>query len=179
MGLDVVAYKNISKVEDPKVSETEDLIQIYHGHFSYQAGELGDGDYYDAEDCQHFVGIGYGGYSRFREELARIAGYDPKPIDKPDYGDPEYDSKSYFHRCPHIHRAYEGEYGDGSPFIELIAFSDCEGYICAEVSKKLHGDFKAHLDNAEKGLDEHFFGVYKKFMSAFEYVSGNGFVRYG
>lgn len=178
MGLDVYAYKNIKEVSDPKVREVDDLHQIYQGYFPHQAGNLAEGSYYSAEETGCHVGIGYIGYSHFREWLAKVAGYEKKEIPKPEFGDDDYENKSYFHRNPHIGRVYEGEYGDGSPFIEMIAFSDCEGFVCAEICKKLYVDFENSLESAKSEGNENFLKKYKEFMGVFKAASENGFVKY-
>jgi hypothetical protein len=175
MGLDIYASKNVKLIDNPTVNDAEDLDQIYHGDFPKQAGELVDRGYYDCEDSEHFLRMGYGRYGVLRNEIARIAGYKKTDIDKPDFRDEDYLNKYYFYKHPYLHDVYEQENG---AFSELIIFSDCEGYICSTVCKKLYSDFEQFLDAAKAGLDDHWFEGYENLMAAFKYGSENGYARY-
>lgn len=68
------------------------------------------------------------------------------------------------------------------PFIELIYFSDCEGFIGPEVSKKLYDDFVYNRDKAlgysisKKNSD--WFGLYNDLIKAFGIASRNGCVQF-
>ena len=180
MGLDVQAFRNVIKIDDPKVSEADDLCKIYHGHFPEQCGDLEDGDYYDGES-QWFCRLSYGSYSRFRDLLAKIGGWPKHETPKPEYSDPDYMNKNYFYRCPYVASLYHtGKDSVEGPFVEILIFSDCEGFICAEICKKLFKDFEKFKPNAEEEFKDSplFMEFYNGMMDAFLYGSQNGFVRY-
>jgi len=181
MGLDVRALKNVKLIIDPRVGEADDLTRVYHGDFGEQCGDLKDGGYYDCEDENWFCQMSYGRYSYFRNELAKIGGWPEYKIDKPEYSDPDYENKSFYHRHPNVAAIYnfDGDEVNG-PFVEVICFSDCEGFICADVCKKLHQDFLDHQDKAEELLDgtPGFIAMYNGLRDAFEFGSQNGFVKY-
>jgi hypothetical protein len=175
MGLDVRAVKNAKQVEDPRVSEVDDLDQICHGHFPKQAGNLGDGDYYDGEETEWFFNMSYGNYGAFREMLAEVAGYEKTATEKPEPGADDFENKLYFYNRPHIATAWKAEEG---PFIELIQFSDCEGYICAEICQKLYKDFSQFLPAVEAAWNFAQVDKYKDLMAAFEFGAKNGYVKF-
>ena len=178
MGLDVLAVARAYRVEDPTLSQMDDLIRIRHGEFPMQAGDLVDDGYYDCVSCDDFLSMGYGRYGYLRELIAEVAGYEKQDIPEPHYSHPNYHDLSYYYRNPHIATIYINEIEEG-PFIEMINFSDCEGVICSEVSKKLYKDFDNYLKIAEEKLDEYYLQKYKDLMGAFKYASDDGFVRYG
>lgn len=66
------------------------------------------------------------------------------------------------------------------PFIELISFSDCEGYIGPIVSSKLYQDFESNRDKAvEFGKSKKsswFIQLYDDFMEGFRIASNDGAV---
>ena len=180
MGLDVRAYKNIVKVEDPRVSEIDDLCKVYHGFFPEQCGSLEDGAYYKGES-KWFCRLSYGSYSHFRESLAEIGGWPKMKVEKPHHSDPDFLNKDFLFRFPHAASVWNSDSEDvKGNFVELIMFSDCEGFICSDVCKKLYKDFKAHEKEAENMFSDnsYFAKFYKGLMDAFAYASKNGFVQY-
>ena len=101
----------------------------------------------------------YGGYSTWRNMLAEAAGYDSAD------------------------QVWAGEFS--GPFVELINFSDCEGYIGPHVSAKLLADFLEYRDEVEKYVSEaygdghefeYFMDRYDCWIGAFETASDNGVV---
>jgi hypothetical protein len=64
-------------------------------------------------------------------------------------------------------------------FAELIHFSDCEGVIGTEYSKKLYRDFQKNIDSFYGYTDdERFICIYDNFMHAFEIASQDGFIEF-
>lgn len=178
MGLDISAYKGVKVIDNPPTNEygeVEDYDKIFHGHFPTQAGNLVDGSYYECEDSEHFFSRSYGGYGMFRNTLAWVAGYPKYEIEKPSFRDPEYNEKDFAYRFPYSYSAWNQ---DNGAFKELICFSDCEGYICSEVCKKLYNDFVEHKDKAEEMLDDRDYKGYLSLMNAFEYAMDDGYVRF-
>lgn len=181
MGLYVRAYKNIKLINDPKVSEVDELMKPYGGSFKEQLGELVEGKYYDYEDDNWFCRIGYGGYGNFRDELAKLGGWQKRDIPKPDFSDPDYNNKDYYHRYPYVADLYmqEGDSVEGN-FVEVIIFSDCEGFFDTKHCKKLLTDFETHLDKAKEMWADNpaYLKFYNGLLDAFKFGSENGAVEY-
>jgi hypothetical protein len=181
MGLDVRAFKNVKLVSDPRVSEADDLTRVNHGAFVEQCGDLEDGGYYDCEQEGWFCRMGYGHYGRFRNELAKLGGWPEFKVMMPGYNDPDYENKSYYHRYPNVAAIYNSD-GDevNGPFVEVICFSDCGGFICADFCKKLFQDFVDHQEVANELFKDNpdYLDMYNGLRAAFKFGSNNGFVQY-
>jgi len=106
----------------------------------------------------------YGGYNRWREQLAELAGYPA--------GDYEQYGRTYQSHCV---PCWNGEAG---PFSELINFSDCEGVIGASVSAKLAKDFADFQPKADAHEDDRFRMKYAEWRQAFEMASDSGAVDF-
>jgi hypothetical protein len=66
------------------------------------------------------------------------------------------------------------------PFIELLNFSDCEGFIGPKTSAKLRADFlewDERAKNFEAG-DSYFYRLYKEWSNAFNVASDGGCVMF-
>lgn len=182
MGLDIGAYKNVRKVDVSELDddEYEDMQQVFCNGFKEQYSGLEVGSYYDGE-YEWFCRISYGAYSLFRDRLAEIGGWNKHLVDKPHFSDNNYENKNYFHRFPHIAGVYNtgNETVDG-PFVEIIIFSDCEGFIDSKNCKKLYDDFCKYEDKAKEVLHEEdrFLKFYLDLKESFKYGSQSGFVWY-
>jgi hypothetical protein len=157
MGLDITAYKNLTKVHT--VTEDEDvwsegLTTLYNNKdFPNRFEGVEEGVAYSCEERFGFCAGSYSGYSHWRELLAKLAGYN---------GANEEDDK---------------------PFFELINFSDCEGTIGPVVSAKLAKDFADHQAEAEADVMEedewgYFKQCYADWRKAFEMAADNGAVSF-
>ena len=108
----------------------------------------------------------YGSYSRWREQLAHMAGY-PALVDEEG----------------HSGHAVGAWAVDSGPFWELIHFSDCEGAIGPSISAKLSADFQEHMDAAH-GFDAahegggYFLSNYQEFAKAFAMAADGGAVSF-
>lgn len=155
MGLDISYHRNIQRIGDNDY-ENEDLDQFNlgenHKAFPKQADYLRRG-LYRSEDCDGFGAGAYSSYNRWRDELAKMAGY-----------------KS-------AEDAWAEEDGgrDSGPFWELINFSDCEGHIGPITSAKLAKDFAEHEGGASV-RSEWFRTYYSQFRKAFEVAAQDGVV---
>ncbi len=156
MGLDITAYSNINYLREDSNDDDYDLDRKecfiwVNPDFPERAKNLKDG-IYSFEDDMNFRAGSYGGYNQWRNELAMFAGYnnDRDAWDK-----------------------------TSGPFLELILFSDCEGCIDAEISKKLYKDF-CDFDEKSKTYEEdsYFYIRYKLWKEAFELASNNGCVKF-
>jgi len=175
MGVDVYAYSNLKKLDCDVDSDGEpvdvelDYFKPYiNPDFPGRCDNLDNGAIYGYDDYDNFVSMSYGRYNSWRENLAKLAGYEAI-----DYDD-GFMGTSIIKKL-HSAGAWNSESG---PFWELINFSDCEGVIGCEVSKKLLEDFKQYQDKAVSTGDEWFIKHYNKFREAFEVASNNGAVSF-
>lgn len=162
MGLDITAHKNLTAPQgSEEVRDAEgDLLwrdgwhEIYlNNSFPGYGDNLQDGQVYKSEDSFGFRAGSYGGYSEWRNQLAKLAGY------------------SSAEQC------WQTPEKPG-PFYELINFSDCEGVIGPETSKKLAEDFATFGHVASLHEDEYFRAKYQDWKKAFEFASENGCVDF-
>jgi hypothetical protein len=157
MGLDITAYSRLKPAPDAEVNEDGypvnwgDFVQIRENpDFPGRAKGLTNRAIYKVGESFGFRAGSYSGYNEWRSQLADLTG-------KPE-ATYRLDSKG--------------------PFAELICFSDCEGVIGPEVSKKLAKDFADWEDRARKSGDEYFFSKYQEWKRAFEMASQNGAVDF-
>lgn len=152
MGLDVEAYKKLTKIDEPKRDEYGDLVDwetlvevdqstldYTEQYFKGRTQGLVAGEYSSAESLRFRAGA-YSYYNRFREKLEKIA--------------------------------------SNSQLFEMIMFSDCEGFIGPVVSKKLAKDFNDLEETAREQLDGYDMETYMNFKKAFELASEGGCVQF-
>lgn len=178
MGLDITAYKGIEKVDcvfdehgdpiDPLTREYVDYdARAYvNPDFPGRADGVEDKGVYRAKDSMHFRAGSYSGYNGWRDELAKVAGYQLGSYEQ--YGQ-TYQS--------HAASAWDVT---GGPFWELICFSDCEGVIGPVVSAKLAKDF-AEWDERVKTYSEGriwFYELFQEWRAAFEMAADSGMVNF-
>ena len=172
MGLDISYYSKLVAAvgnegfdEDGKVKYGDGWFTFYKNqHFPGRADDIQDGAAYMDSYAGGFRAGSYGGYNRWREQLAELAGYELTEFD--DYGRV---AKCHAAACWH---------GAEGPFSELINFSDCEGVIGATVSAKLALDFKEFQDKADQHCDDYFKEKYAEWRKAFETAADGGAVRF-
>ena len=157
MGLDIRAFKNLRKVDNPILDEDgypEDYDNQWLPGASMDWSESiwkGKGfpvesdKVYEFEDIYSFTAGSYSGYNAWRDDLDRFKG--------------------------------------DVAFQELIDFADNEGVIGSVLSQKLYDDFKNNYDEAveySKHISdgEWFIRKYKCWMSAFDYARQNGAVNF-
>lgn len=164
MGLAIYLYTGLKKIEDARRdADTDELflpdgttveydqyLKVYQDPYfaslNRHAGvELGA--YYLHNDGERVFGRSYGGYSAWREWLAKIAGY---PLTQ--YED------SYTHSIKECHAAALWPEDDGEqitgPFAELINFSDCEGTLGPVTCAKLAKDFEQFMEKVESESEQ-------------------------
>ena len=174
MGLDIVALKKVAKVEveldedgDPIDDEWWDkVVRVYADGNRGQHDHLENKAFYSYEDRFSFRAGSYSGYSMWRDTLAKLAGY------------PETEYTSYSgDRKSHAAAAWGGGM-EGSPFVELIDHSDCEGTIGPVTAAKLAKDF-AEFEERARNFDggehhEWFVAQYLLWKEAFEFAADDG-----
>jgi hypothetical protein len=171
MGLDITAYRGLTKVED---REEADFIVgfalIGWVEWPGRTAGLERGAVYASTDRFGFAAGSYGNYNAWREELAQMAGY---PLGHYEQYGKQW--PSYAVAC------WNGAQG---PFAELINFADNEGMIGPVVAAKLLKDFEEHEARAMQwaqglGDDEAWFiEKYRDWRKAFTYAADNGAVNF-
>jgi hypothetical protein len=175
MGLDISAYRGLKKLDvvfdgdgepiDPTTYEpiAGDWIKVFiNPHFPGRANPLENDAVYSYEEAYGGPSMGYGWYNRWRNELAKLAGYEKADGD-------EDETTSHCIAC------WNGKEG---PFAELINFSDCEGIIGSIVSSKLAKNFASFQEKADQHPDLSFRKCYGEFRRAFEFAADNGAVDF-
>jgi hypothetical protein len=171
MGLDISAYRQLTKVRPLFASEkenyevedeTENSVAFYNLNdedFPKQPEGIESFTLYEAAEEMGFRAGSYSGYNSWRNELAKVAGF-------------KSDQDAWEH----------GKFGD--PFYEVINFTDCDGVIGPKFAAKLAKDFADNQERAEAhaktlGTDaEWFIGKYAEWREAFEMAADNGAVRF-
>lgn len=145
-----MAYKNVRKADIDKdrgfyLSKTD---------FPERSPEFEAHCLYKADDEAISFGAGsYGGYNKWRDQLAKLADYESAKVC---WTNPK-----------------------SGPFIELIDFSDYDGTIGTAISQKLSKDFSEFQQKANWHEDEYFLTKYNEWREAFEFASENGCVVFG
>jgi len=182
MGLNVHAYRQIRKLDvlfdadgqpvDPLTRapvEGDYFRATVNSDFPSQAEGVEHRGVYAFADEDHFWSGGYGHYGRWRETLAKLAGYTAVLHERvPGFKPSEVMS--------HTVGAFEVEDG---PFHELVCFSDCEGCIGTVVSAELARDFAEWDDRAKATGDAWFYEKYAEWRRCFEMAADGGAVTFG
>jgi hypothetical protein len=158
VGLDITWYRDIKPAPDAEVDEGgypvlwEQFVRVpARQDFQERGADIAPG-VYSAADKGGFRAGSYGGYGEFRRELASLAGYSPEDI-------------------------WAGKVGMDKPFAEMVNFTDCDGFIGTEVSKKLADDFAEHQAKAD-AIGDYFAEKYTAWRNAFEQARHGGFVDF-
>jgi len=179
MGLDITAYKNlkpatgITMTEDGEPLRGEkyafDLAVFYaNPDFPGREGSIKEGVAYEYEDAHGFRAGAYSFYFRWRDWLAKLAGY------------PAVDATLSIgiKASSHAASAWHGHKG---PFYELINFADNEGTLGPEVAARLLADFREWDERAKtfaESSEPRMYDMYQEFTKAMEYASENGAVQF-
>lgn len=172
MGLDITWHSRLTKAEGNEAFDEHGEVRDSDGWFILyvnpdfpgRADEIESWCAYRCEAYGHFSCGPYSRYNRWRDELAKLAGW---PLGKYEQYGRDFDS----------YAASAWDATDG-PFWELITFSDCEGVIGASVSAKLAKDFDDHQAKADEHPDEYFRQQYAEWRNAFEKATDRGCVRF-
>lgn len=168
MGLDITWYAKIVPAPDALLDrdgapvDSNIVLCCPSLDFRERCTDIADGTYLFGSSGSFRAGS-YGGYNRWREQLAKLAGY---PATPGDYIGPM-----------HLHSNGAWVASEGL-FHELIHFTDCDGVIGTSVSAKLASDFADFQDAADTHGGPDFCSIYAKFRAAFEAAADNGFVRF-
>lgn len=173
MGVDIYGWSKVRLAEnqtfdaygEPLASEDAQVIYI-NADFPDRLTEWPDKSVVmvDGEET-HCYSRAYSGYNRWREDLAKLAGW---PLT-------EYEGYGGMKSKCHAAGAWEATEG---PFWELIQFSDCEGMIGTAICQKLAKDFSDWQEKADAIEDEYWRQGYAAMRKAFEIGSDGGLVRF-
>lgn len=185
MGLDISAYSGLERIPDvfPRTTEgdpigVENYVTVQHNnYFRGRCDDLDDGAQYTYKDCMAGFGASYSYWSFFREWLAEIAGHEPGDYTAQNTSPDDYHARQF----PRQSRI-ANDLSITGPFVELLAFSDCDGCIGTAVCAKLAKDFadlQAKADAAP--LSGHYRSeheVYAKMRHACEFASNGGCLKF-
>lgn len=160
MGLDITAYSQLKDTGRPFDSDGDEanaLIPDNHPDFAQRCVEFTPGNAFEYEGELHACIGAYSYYGRWREQLAKLAGYPPVTGRTRPYSEGAW-------------AATEG------PFWEFIDFTDCDGVLGTAVCQKLAKDFADYEASARLLGNENFLRTYLKFKAAVEWASDGGAV---
>lgn len=169
MGLDITAYERVVLVKGIGVKEygKDDDAQSMaeeNGHAYLcnvpsglsQADGMPDGVYRTEGRSTGFRAGSYGGYNAWRAWLSRtILDMSPETI-----------------------WAMTDAARAGLPFVELINFSDCEGFIGPQTCAKLARDFAQNKHKIPRDADSYDVQKYNEWQEAFALAAGHGAVDF-
>lgn len=158
MGLDITAYKNLRKIENPELDEygypvdyesewkPGDSMKWSEKYFPGRGEGVNADTTYSYEESFSFRAGSYSGYNWWRRHLEELS-------------------------------------KDTLDFDELINFADNEGVIGPIVSKKLLEDFNKNKEKAKeysKTIEDgdYWLEKYEAWLDAFEYAADNGAVDF-
>ena len=172
MGLDIsyaskVDFENRRDPDD----ESEDILYLYPNDSLLDQSEGIQSGEYTCEGIQDYFRAGsYSGYSGWRRMLASLIGWKIEDL--------WIRVETLVHRNESINDVLDEN--DNSkvniPFVEMLHFSDCEGFIGPKTSAKLHADFLEWDEKAKNFEDSYFYELYEKWTKAFEVASDGGCV---
>jgi len=169
MGLAISYFSRIKLKDNADIEDDEYYIEN-DKYFMYQLGSLKNGQSCEKtfESVQgHFSAGSYSGYGVWRKNLIEMLGY----VCIQDVCN-DFDTNIRLIKLKEIETGNKIRI---KPFYEIICFSDCDGAIGPEVSKKLYEDF-VEFDNIASMQGDYFYELYSNFKTAFEVASDNGAV---
>ena len=172
MGLDITAYKGIKLIENPNMGDTNhpevwaNQVYISIGNSEWEQGDdLEVGRVYEFSDVISVYSSSYSTYGNLRNELARIAGYEPLIAG----------SK---YRGIYAARVCDNwEQGKRGILAELIYFADNEGEIGTKTTRKILNDLHA-ISKHSSELNEWNQGLLTNLIQTFEFAAVDGFVQF-
>lgn len=179
MGLNITAYSKLKKLDvlfnsdgEPVDPVTREPVKVYYkvhanAYFPGRSDGLEDGACYSYDESEHVFSRAYGGYTFWRETLAKLAGYPLRSFRSFGAQENSYAASAWF-----------GDVPDGAPFVELVNFSDCEGCIGPVVAAKLLRDFVEFDDRAKAIVDDRFYVGYCQLKRGLELAADGGALEF-
>ena len=198
MGLDITAYKGVKKLGEPIFDSYGDEIGIRSGkarladgreletfidisdvdftkpysnhNFPAHIGDLDDSAVYGYDDAISPFGCGYISYAYFKDDLARIAGYESGAhLGLKNFGDRPYMATVIYD--------YEIEKKERGLLSDLLYFADNEGSICNSYCQKILADLKV-IEHRKGELSERHQSLFDDLLETFAFASDDGFVDF-
>lgn len=191
MGLDILAATGLTRITQEEANLIEEsgeggnVVYLHNAkQFEDRLRPTEDGVYtYDTTASFSFRAGSYSGYSTYRDDLCGLIYQLPVEAIWAIADLPELNAEIVdFHNGdthtqavdfqPQLHKL---------PFLEQLAFSDCEGALGLEVCTKLADDYEKFDELASRRFESYTYKVYQDFRGAFELVAGadDGAVVYG
>ena len=177
MGLDIsyASKINFEKRREPDFEEMDQNGVFLYPNDSFldQSEGIKGGEYISEGIQGSFRAGSYSGYSSWRRTLAKMIGWEIEDLWQ--------HVGTLVQRNENLNDVLNesDELKVDIPFVELLNFSDCEGFIGPKTSAKLHADFlewdeKAKVSDPFKG--GYFYETYKEWTEAFKVASDGGCV---
>ena len=177
MGLDIsyASKINFEKRRDPDFEEMDQNSVFLYTNDSFldQSEGIQSGEYISEGVQGSFRAGSYSGYGNWRRTLAKMIGWEIEDLWQ--------HVGTLVQRNENLNDVLNesDELKVDIPFVELLNFSDCEGFIGPKTSSKLHADFLEWDENAKvsdpfKG--GYFYETYQEWTEAFKVASDGGCV---
>ena len=177
MGLDIsyASKINFEKRREPDFEEMHQNSVFLYSNDSLldQSEGIKNGEYISEGIQGSFRAGSYSGYSNWRRTLAKMIGWEIEDLWQ--------HVGTLVQRNENLNDVLNesDELKVDIPFVELLNFSDCEGFIGPKTSAKLHADFlewdeKAKVSDPFKG--GYFYETYQEWTEAFKVASDGGCV---
>ena len=174
MGLDISYASKINFESRSYVSGEGDNVYLYPNDSLLDQSEGIQSGEYVCEGVQDSFRAGsYSGYSSWRRTLAKMIGWDIEDLWR--------NVETLVQRNENLNDVLNenDRLSVDIPFVELLHFSDCEGFIGPKTSAKLHSDF-LEWDEKAKTVDPfkggYFYETYQRWTEAFKVASDGGCV---
>lgn len=178
MGLDVTAWERVERVDHEGDEPPEPGGYDDHAHLSGDFRERGDdlepGWYRTGGERHDFRAGSYSGYNWWRAELGALVGTRPEEV---------WEAAKVAHRETGASLEAVPERYRDLPFVELLDFTDCDGYVGPRTSAALAADFAEWAERAEARAGtiangDYWIETYREFRRAFEVAARGGAVRF-
>ena len=172
MGLDI-SYASKINFESRSISGEGDNLYLYPNDSLLDQSEGIQSGEYACEGVQDSFRAGsYSGYGSWRRTLAKMIGWEIEDLWR--------NVETLVQRNENLNDVLNenDRFSVDIPFVELLHFSDCDGFIGPKTSAKLHSDFLEWNENAKNfdSQNSYFYEKYQEWTEAFKVASDGGCV---
>ena len=176
MGLDIsyASKINFEKRREPDFEEMhQNSVFLYPNDSLLDQSEgIKNGEYISEGIQGSFRAGSYSGYGSWRKTLSELIGWEIEDLWR--------SVETLVQRNENLNDVLNenDRFSVDIPFIELLHFSDCEGFIGPKTSAKLHSDFLEWNENAKNfdSQNSYFYEKYQEWTEAFKVASDGGCV---
>ena len=176
MGLDIsyASKINFEKRREPDFEEMhQNSVFLYPNDSLLDQSEgIKNGEYISEGIQGSFRAGSYSGYGSWRRILAEMIGWEIEDLWR--------SVETLVQRNENLNDVLNenDRFSVDIPFVELLHFSDCEGFIGPKTSAKLHSDFLEWNENAKNfdSQNSYFYEKYQEWTEAFKVASDGGCV---